>query len=79
MGAFGDENDRGSVCVHAGWWDVVSGQAIAADGNGYVSDDFGHSLSMDGRTIVVGLIRMTMIKVRRMCSRMMVRRGKKQG
>ncbi len=56
VGAFGDENYRGSAYVftHDGGMWAETAKLIAADGNGYVSDDFGHSLSMDGRTIVVG-------------------------
>jgi len=56
VGAFGDDNDRGSAYVFTqdgGVWAETT-KLIASDGNGYVSDDFGHSLSMDGRTIVVG-------------------------
>ena len=56
VGAFGDENDRGSAYMftYDGEIWTETAKLIAADGNGYVSDDFGHSLSMDGRTIVVG-------------------------
>ena len=56
VGAFGDENDRGSAYMftYDGETWTETAKLTASDGNGYVSDDFGHSLSMDGRTIVVG-------------------------
>ena len=56
VGAFGDENYRGSAYVftHDGQMWGETAKLIAADSNGYFSNDFGHSLFVDGRTIVVG-------------------------
>ena len=56
VGAFGDENYRGSAYVftHDGQMWGEKAKLVAADGNGYFSNDFGHSLFVDGRTIVVG-------------------------
>ncbi len=56
VGAFGDENYRGAAYVftHDGQMWGETAKLIAADSNGYFSNDFGHSLFVDGRTIVVG-------------------------